>query len=239
MISCLVIDDEPFAVQLLEDYIQRTDFLNLAQSFHHPMEAIAWLRQNHADIVFLDIEMPKLTGMELSSFLPRGQKLVFTTAYAQYAVESYDKNASDYLLKPITYERFLKTARQLQADLLQTDSPAAYQSVIPPTPGVDFIFAKTGRAIVKIVLDEIVFVEHLKDCVTIYTNSERHVVNKRMKEIEELLPGWFQRSHLSYIVNLRKIQAIEDNLVCIGAKRIPIGGKYQEPFMSAIRTHLM
>lgn len=240
MITCLIVDDEPFALHLLEDHIRQTGFLTLAHRCNHALDALAWLRHNRADVIFLDIEMPKLSGMELSSLLPPEQKIVFTTAYPQYAVESYEKNAVDYLLKPITFERFLKTALKINALFGKADSVPAPIPAAAPVPEADFMFAKTGRAIVKILFDEITFVEGLKDYVAIHTATpERHVVYKRMKEMEELLPAHFRRVHLSYIVNLRKIRAIEDQQIFIGQKTVPVSEKYKDEFMAAIREHLI
>lgn len=239
MIQCLIVDDEPLAVQLLEDHIRQTGFLQHAHSTHHALDALTWLRQNRADVIFLDIEMPKLTGMELSSLLPPEQKIVFTTAYPQYAVESYEKNAVDYLLKPITFERFLKTALKINHLFEKRDSSPLPTALAAATADHQFVYAKTGKAIVKIDFEDILFVEGLKDYVSIHTPTERHVVYKRMKEMEELLPAHFRRVHLSYIVNLRRIRVIEDAQICMGIKTVPVSEKYREDFMGAIREHLI
>lgn len=231
MIRCLLVDDEPLAVQLLDDYIRQTGFLTTVHRCHHALDALDWLSGHAADAVFLDINLPRLSGMELSALLPASPRIVFTTAYAQYAVESYEKNAVDYLLKPITFERFMTAALKLRQACGDLPAP-------PAEP--DFLFAKTGRNLVKVRFDELLFVEGWKDYVALHTaSSGRHLVHRRMKDMEALLPPHFLRVHLSFIVNLREVQRFEDGQLCIGARTVPVSDKYREAFLAAVRGRVV
>jgi two-component system, LytTR family, response regulator len=235
MITCLVIDDEPFAVKLLEEYISQVPYLQWVHSCYHAMEALEYLKNNKADLIFLDINMPHLSGMQLATLLPPGQSFIFTTAYSEYAVESYEKNAVDYLLKPITFERFMKAITRVTLNTRHqppvTDRSTTQQEVA--------LFIKVGKAMVKLAYDEIYYIEGLKDYVIFHTLHEKHVVYKRMKELEETLPGHFSRIHLSYIVNRHHIKRIEDHHAFIGADRIPISEKYREAFLKLVNSRLL
>jgi two-component system, LytTR family, response regulator len=233
MITCLIVDDEPLAVQLLEDYIQQTDNLSLVQSCHNGMDALQLLKKQKADLVFLDINMPKLTGMELASLLPADQKIIFTTAYSEYAVQSYEKNAIDYLLKPISFERFMKAILKVE------NSMFLKMANVSDEVNEAFVFFKSGKAIQKISLEKILFIEGLKDYVTIQTIDETLVVYKRMKDLEESLPHNFMRVHNSYIINKNQIFKFEDNQVWIGQKQIPVSEKYRELFLNNLKNQLL
>ena len=233
-IRCIVIDDEPLAVQLLADYIQQVPFLSLEAVFFFFLYALAYLHHTAVELIFLDINMPKLTGMELVPLLGRHQKIIFTTAYTQYAIESYEKNAVDYLLKPITFERFMQAVTKVLSLSKETHTPDE-----PTEPANPSIFVKTGKAIVQLSLAEVDYIEGLKDYVVFVNNKERYLVYKRMKELESTLPSFFQRIHHSYIVNARKIEKIEDNHIHIQAYRLPISTKYRDSLMSYIHQKLL
>ncbi len=235
MITCLIIDDEPLAVQLLEDYIVQTENLQLSHKCYNAMEALSFLKNNEVDIIFLDINMPKLTGMELSSILPAAQKIIFTTAYSEHAAESYEKNTVDYLLKPITYERFVLAIKKLEKLLLQ-------EKPLPNTIAAtdhEFIFVKVGKAIIKTAFNDIRFIEALKDYVSFNTAKEKLVAYKRMKDLEETLPKYFIRIHNSYIINCNHIYKVEDNHVYINESRLPISEKYKEFFLEKINKQIL
>lgn len=238
-IRCLVVDDEPLAVSLLSDYIAQVPFLELVHTCYHAMEALTFLHQNSVDLIFLDINMPHLSGMELSNLLGRKQKIIFTTAYSHYAVESYEKNAIDYLLKPITFERFVKAASKAWDSLpnLPTaekveENPSQLQT--PPS-----IFLKTGKSVVKVALDNIDYIEGLKDYVLFVVGAEKHIVYKRMKDLESGLPPHFLRIHNSYIVNINNIEKIENNHVFIREIKISISEKYRDSFTKKIQEKLL
>jgi two-component system, LytTR family, response regulator len=233
MIKCLIADDEPLAVSLLEDYILQTSSLKLLHKCHSGIDAFNYCKNNDIDLLFLDIDMPKLTGMELVSLLSPKQKIIFTTAYREYAVQSYEKNAIDYLLKPITFERFMQAVVKAEKAILkdvQQDEVADLDE--------DSVFVKSGKTIIKVAFNQIFFIEGLKDYVTFHTLNERLVVYKRMKELEETLPPFFLRVHNSYIINTHLISKVEDNHAVIGNKKIPISEKYKANFWEIMKSKL-
>jgi two-component system, LytTR family, response regulator len=230
-IRCLIVDDEPYAVNLLAEYIAQVSWLSLEHKCYNALEALDYLKNHTVELVFLDINMPQLSGMQLTALLPAGQLFIFTTAYSEFAVESYEKNAVDYLLKPITFDRFLKAVNRA-AQLLQ--SPAAKQ-----TADSHKLFLKTGKTIVQLQYHDVIFVEGLKDYVVFHTLQGKHVVYKRMKELEETLPAQFSRVHNSYIINHDHIQKIEDNHVCIGDNRVPVSEKYKAGFFDKVNHRLL
>lgn len=235
MITCLLVDDEPLAVDLLSGYIQQVSFLQLKHKCYNALDALAWLREQEVDLLFLDINMPKLTGMELSSLLSPHQKIIFTTAYSEYAVQSYERNAVDYLLKPISFERFMKAVNKVESAV---SSKSPENSTISSV-GNSSVFIKSGKAIVNVSFDKIIFIEGLKDYVSFHTQDEKIIVYKRMKELEEVLPANFVRIHNSYLINTNHISRVEDNHVFAGAHRIPISEKYRAGFLERIRLGLL
>ncbi|MGN6420154.1 MAG: LytR/AlgR family response regulator transcription factor [Pseudobacter sp.] len=232
-IQCMLIDDEPYAVNLLEEYILQVPYLQLQHKCYHALEALEILKSSRADLIFLDINMPHLSGMQLASLLPPKQLFIFTTAYSEFAAESYEKNALDYLVKPITFDRFLKSVMKASS-LLSVPAEPAQPAIVPQK-----LFLKTGRAIVQLEYQDVLMIEGLKDYVVFHTNSGKHIVYKRMKELEETLPANFSRIHLSYIVNRDHIKRIEDNHIFINQERIPVGEKYREQFLGKINKDLL
>lgn len=230
-LNCLIVDDEPLAVALMENHIRQVPFLALAGKCFNAMEAIAFLEKKEVDLIFLDIEMPYLTGMQLKSFLPEKQKVIFTTAYSEFAIESYEKNAFDYLLKPITFERFLKSVKRLQN--IEPVKPSI------PNPAEAHIFVKSGKEIIKLEYDDILYIEGLKDYVSLVTDSEKVITYKLMRELEETLPANFARVHLSYIINCNKIKKISDNQVIIQERSIPISEKYRDSFLQKVSDRML
>ena len=223
---CLIIDDEPYAVNLLAEYIIQVPYLSLQHKCYNAIEALDYLKNNKVDLVFLDINMPLLSGMQLASLLPAGQLFIFTTAYSEFAVESYEKNAVDYLLKPITLDRFLKAV----AKALQLLQPLQTTAQSPANK----MFLKSGKTIVQLEYDDIWFIEGLKDYVVFHTGQGKHIAYKRMKELEESLPPQFSRVHNSYIINRDHVQRIENNHVCMGDSRIPVSEKYRSGFLQKV-----
>ena len=223
---CLIIDDEPYAVNLLAEYIIQVPYLSLQHKCYNAIEALDYLKNNKVDLVFLDINMPLLSGMQLASLLPAGQLFIFTTAYSEFAVESYEKNAVDYLLKPITLDRFLKAV----AKALQLLQPLQTTAQSPANK----MFLKSGKTIVQLEYDDIWFIEGLKDYVVFHTGQGKHIAYKRMKELEESLPPQFSRVHNSYIINRDHVQRIEYNHVCMGDSRIPVSEKYRSGFLQKV-----
>jgi two-component system, LytTR family, response regulator len=229
-IRCLIVDDEPYAVNLLAEYISQVSSLVLVKKCYNALEALEFLKDNKADLIFLDINMPQLSGMQLTSLLPGGQLFIFTTAYSEFAVESYEKNAVDYLLKPITFDRFLKAVNKA---IPMIQAPAADPAFS------NKLFLKTGRTIIQLNYHDVWFVEGLKDYVLFHTAQGKHIVYKRMKELEESLPSQFSRVHNSYIINQDHLQKIEDNHICIEGNRIPVSEKYRESFFKKVNHKLL
>lgn len=231
-IRCLIVDDEPLAVNLLEQYVSQVPFLTLSGKCYNAMEALSFLHAHEVDIVFLDINMPKLSGLEIAGSLS-AQLVIFTTAYSQHAVESYEKDAVDYLLKPITFDRFVRAVNKACNLLRKSPSDAPTQQAEP------VFYIKSGKSIVKINLDEVLFIEGLKDYVCFQCESAKHVVYKRMKELEDILPANFSRVHNSFIVNRDHIQRIEQNQVFIKEHEIPVSEKYKETFLQKVNFRML
>ena len=249
-ISCIVIDDEPLALQLMESYVRKTPFLEFKGAFPGANAAFEFIRNEPVDLLFCDIQMPGLSGMELSRMLPEGTRIIFTTAFSQYAVEGFKVRALDYLLKPISYNDFLESAKHaLQVISGQPSAPgrihprfaAAEYGLSPEAAPEDrsprSIFVKTEYRLRQIELDNITFIEGFKDYVKIHLadGSDPVLTLMRMKNLEEQLPSdRFARVQKSYIVQISKIEAIERSHIIIGKDRIPIGEAYQDSLLKAI-----
>jgi two-component system LytT family response regulator len=238
MIRCLVVDDEPLALHILEDYISKIPFLQLVKSTTNPIEALSLVQNGEADLVFLDVQMPELTGIQFLKIANGKVKVILTTAYSQYALEGYELDVVDYLLKPIAFDRFYKSVQKAQGVLAPVATPV---SVTPEAPQKnlqnDFIFIKTEYKIQKVYLHDILFIEGLKDYISIYTPNERIITLQIMKKMEEALPEQhFVRVHKSYIVALNKIDSIERSRICINDKIIPVGDTYRDQFFKIIEA---
>lgn len=238
-INCLIVEDEPLARNLMTAYIEKIPYLNLLQACSNPLEAIDFLRENHVDLLFLDVQMPEITGITLLKILQKKPLVILTTAYSEYALEGYEHDVMDYLLKPITFERFLKAVEKAHVRLSNTQNITVIQEkLINTTDNVQpFIFVKDGTKLVKIKLSDILYVEGLKDYVTIHTRTQKVVTLQRLKILEEELPeNKFIRIHNSYIVAFEAIDAIEKEKVQIGSVFIPISDTYRKSFKEFIDT---
>lgn len=216
------------------DYVKKVPSLNLIEAFSNPLAAMETLRSASIDILFLDVQMPEITGISLLKILKKRPLVVLTTAYSQYALEGYELDVADYLLKPITFERFLKSVDKLTQRL--ESAPAVQQPVIEQsTAAPAFIFVKDGTKLVKVKLDEILYIEGLKDYVTIHTGSQKIVTLQRLKTLEEQLPSnKFIRIHNSFIVSLDSVEVIQKNEVQIKGVTLPIGDTYRKSFKEFI-----
>jgi two-component system LytT family response regulator len=240
MIRCLIVDDEPLALHVLEDYISKIPFLKLVKATTNPIEALSLVQEKEAELVFLDVQMPELTGIQFLKIANGKAKVILTTAYPQYALEGYELDVIDYLLKPIAFDRFYKAAQKAQA-ILQPATPSAAAPVQPDTQQPkqdflsDFIFVKTEHKIQKVYLNDILFIEGLKDYISIFTPAERIITLQNMKKMEDALPAkYFMRVHKSYIVSINKIDSIERSRIFIGDKIIPVGDTYRDEFFKII-----
>jgi DNA-binding LytR/AlgR family response regulator len=235
MLRCMVIDDEPLAIQLLANHISKVSFLELADSFNNPMEALISFNSNPVDLVFLDIQMPQLTGIQFMKLLQNRAQVIITSAYEEYAIEGYEHNVTDYLLKPISFERFYKSVEKAYNISNPTHKINPKQDLYPATGG--YIFVKVETKMVRIELDAILFIEGLKNYVSIFTKTQRIVTLQVMKQLEEILPPTrFIRVHKSYIVALDKINSIERQEISINDRIIPIGITYQEQFFKLLEA---
>jgi DNA-binding LytR/AlgR family response regulator len=237
-ISCVAIDDEPLALDLLSKFIQQTTFLELVGKFSNAIEALGYINQHEVNLIFMDIQMPDLSGMELARILD-GKKnssqtrVIFCTAYHQFALEGYKVEALDYLLKPYSYEDFLAAATKAYQYFGRIATPA--QTVAPPTqsPTADYIFLKVEYQLVKVVLKDITHVEAYKDYVKVHLKSKNHPLLSltSMKNMEELLPkDRFMRVHRSFIISLDHIDSISKNVIHIGDQQIAVGDLYKDQF---------
>jgi len=232
-LNCVIIEDEPLARNLITEYVKKVPSLNLLNAFSNPLEALEALRTLSVDILFLDVQMPEITGISLLKVLKKRPLVVLTTAYSEYALEGYELDVADYLLKPITFERFLKSVDKIMLRLEADPKPVVMASETIGSPA--FVFVKDGTKLVKVRLDEILYVEGLKDYVTIHTSSQKITTLQRMKALEEQLPAdKFIRIHNSYIVALDAIDVIQKNEVSIGSVSLPIGDTYRKSFKEFI-----
>ena len=225
-LNCAIVDDEPLAIGLLESYVSKTPFLSLAGKYSSAVQAMKELPEKHIDLLFLDIQMPELNGLEFSKMVDSHTRIVFTTAFEQYALDGYKVNALDYLLKPISYVDFLQAANKAVQwfELLQQ-----------PKEEIESIFVKSDYKLVQIELKKILYVEGLKDYVKIYTEDTPKPILSlmSMKAMEELLPTTrFMRVHRSYIIQKDKIRIIDRGRIVFGKVYIPVSDSYKDIFQS-------
>lgn len=228
-LRCLIVDDEPLARQLLAEYVGKVSFLELHAACASPLAALDILRTTPIDLLLLDVHMPELTGLELLSTLARPPLVILTTAHSQYALQGFEVNAVDYLLKPITFERFLRAAHKAGDRRLSSAAPAAE----PAEP--EFLFIKDGARQHKVNRDDILFIEGLRDYVAVHTRSQRIVSLLRLKVLAEQLPAdRFARIHHSYIVGLAGIEVIERDQVRVAGRWLPISASYRQTFRAFV-----
>jgi two-component system LytT family response regulator len=241
-LRCLIVDDEPNAVNLLEMFIQQNTSWELLAKCYDAREALAFLKTQAVDLVFLDINMPHLTGMEMAALLSPSTRIVFTTAYSEFAAESYGFPTIDYLLKPITLKRFYAALQKIESYFSRpVHQPGAspQSPTAPASPTEDqYFFVKSGRALQKILLKDILYFEGEKEYVRVVTPVHKLLVYRRLKDIEEQLSASFARVHNSYIVNIARLESIRDNQVFVGGKQIPISEKFREAFMNRIKERV-
>jgi response regulator receiver domain protein len=231
-ITCIIVDDEPMALQLLESYVLRTPYLQLEGKFSNGIEVLQFLHEKkQIDIIFMDIQMPEIDGLELSKKIPIQTKIIFTTAFDQYAIEGYKVNATGYLLKPFNYIEFLEATEKAKQLLLPTKNK---EVEIP-----DYIFVKSEYKQIKIFLNDIIYIESMKDYAKIFLISQSSpiVTLLSLKKLNEELPKEnFMRVHRSFIVSLEKIEIVEKNQIVFGKQRITVAEPYREQFENFINA---
>ena len=233
-ITCAIIDDEPLAAGLLESYARKTPYLQLVGTYNSAILAMKDLRDNPVQLLFLDIQMPELSGVEFAKILPKDTRVIFTTAFPQYAVEGYKVNAIDYLLKPISYEDFLKS----------TDKALEWFSIIQRQDAYRrdrFMFVKTDYKLQRVNLDDILFIEGLKDYVRFYLkNGEKVMSLMSMKKLEEYLPRpEFLRTHRSYIVHMTETPLVDRFRIVFGENYIPVSENYKDDVQNYFDIHTL
>lgn len=239
MITCYIVDDESHAIEVLASYIQKTPGLLLIGSQDNPLDALNQITSQEVvpDVTFVDVDMPQLSGVELSGLINKHTVIVFTTAFSDYAIQAFEKDAIDYLLKPITYERFLRSVNKIKERL---SKQSASRGERDPE---DYFYVKseTKGKMVRIEFDDIIYIQGLQNYITIHTPGEEHITYLTMKEINENLPASkFSRVHKSYIVNNQQVKVVEGNHIILKNKSsIPLGVSFRTTFLEGISEKLV
>ena len=224
-LKCIITDDEPIARKGLQNYVERIDFLELVGVCEDAIQLNNQLKSQQADLLFLDIEMPYMTGIELLNSLSNPPKVIITSAYAEYAIKGYDLEVSDYLLKPISFDRFLKAVNKAYDQLISSQTPVVQ----------DYLFIKTNLKLEKIRFNDMRFIEGVENYVAIYTSDGKIITHTTLRTIlQKLPPERFVQVHKSYLVNIDKIDSIEGNLLGIGKNKIPLSRTYKETALEII-----
>lgn len=230
--KCIIVDDEPLAIEIIESYIDRLDDLEIVATCNNAIKAFEILQKEKVDLMFLDIQMPKLTGIDFIKTLQHPPKIILTTAYRDYALESYDLNVVDYLLKPISFDRFLvalqkayKNEKSEPIDSLNSDTAEEY------------IYLKADKKMVKVMLCEILYIESLKDYIRVKTAVKDVITHQKISYIEEKLPDdLFMRIHRSFIVSLKKIETYSSSAIEVPGKELPIGRLYKNNVLDTLNA---
>lgn len=237
-VKCIIIEDQLPAQRVLARYVEDVPGLELAGAFTDPLAGLAFLRQNTIGLVFLDIHLPKISGIEFLKLLPYKPKVILTTAFSEYALEGYEYDVTDYLLKPISFERFLKAVSKViyaQEAAPGTPAPAPAPSTEPPAGG--YIFVKSDRTIVRIEFFTIIYIKSEDDYTRVYTEGKNHFLSYTLKYWEDVLPAQaFCRIHKSYLVNMGFVEKIEGNRVFLAGEKegLPIGRSFKEELMRRV-----
>lgn len=239
-IKCCVIDDEPLAAHLIASYVEKTPYLTLSRIFHNASEAVQELLDSDIELIFLDIHMPALNGLELARITSGKCRVIFTTAYVDYAIEGFKVNALDYLLKPVSYDEFLSAAQKALEWKELTSRPEDHDSGKSTDSRISHIVVKSGYRMQQIAVSDIIYIEGQKDYVMLYLDGEERPIMTlmNMKALEQTLPtSSFLRVHRSYIANTSKIKVIERNRISFGGLSIPIGDSYRQQLADYIESH--
>ena len=233
--NCIIVDDEPLAREAIQMLIDQTDNLDSIGSFNSPDAATNFLANNEVDLIFLDIQMPGTNGIEFAKTIPNDTFVIFTTAFSEFATDSYEVDAIDYLIKPVKLERFQKGVDKAQSYYKLFNADYANNNIENITD--DYFFIKADRKIVKIHFNDILFIEGLKDYVVMHTENQKVITAMNIKTIHDQLPkNMFVRVSKSYIINAKKIDSVDNNTVYIGKNEIPIGNIYRDFFFNEFVT---
>jgi DNA-binding LytR/AlgR family response regulator len=230
-INCIAIDDEPLALSKLEGFIDKVPDLKLIRTFDNAVEAIGWLKENNADLIFLDIQMEQLTGIQFLEAIGSSSRVIFTTAYDQYAVRGFELNVTDYLLKPFSFQRFLQAVNKVMEYFSQK-----YDGQQLSQKSDSYIFVKTEYRLERVDIDDILYIEGMKDYLRIICTGKKIMTLQSFTKIEESLPAnKFCRVHKSFIVAIDKIKSVERGVIMIADQRIPVSNTYKDVFFSKIK----
>jgi two-component system, LytTR family, response regulator len=230
-INCIAIDDEPLALSKLEGFINKIPDLKLIRTFDNAIEAVGWIRENHTDLIFLDIQMQQLTGIQFLEATGTSSRIIITSAYDQYAIKGFDLNVTDYLLKPYSFQRFVQATTKVMEYYSQKQNGRETSSETE-----SYIFVKTEYRLERVDLDEILYIEGMKDYLRIICRDKKIMTLQSFAKLEESLPSKkFCRVHKSFIVAIDKIKSVERGVIVIADQRIPVSNTYKENFFSKIR----
>jgi DNA-binding LytR/AlgR family response regulator len=241
VINCIIVEDEPYAIDILSDFISKVPFINLTETFTNPIEALLYLKESTTDLIFLDINMPELSGIDLIKMRPKSTEIIITSAFSEFALAGFENNVLDYLLKPFAFDRFLQASQKAldKLLLLASNKPTP---VIELQPKPDSFYLKTDRGkIVRINFEDIIYIEGLKNYCSVFTENERHISLVSMKTLADTLPlEDFARTHKSYIIALKRIKAIDGNMVIFDKikEKIPIGVTYRDSFFALLNNKM-
>ncbi len=230
-LTCIIVDDEPPAIRLLEKYVEKIPSLELVHTFTKPLEVLHYLEGNSVDVIFLDIQMPEITGIQLSKIINKNMHIIFTTAYPEFALESYDVDAMDYLLKPIEFERFYKAVNKIQPKASNHSGSTSKEN--------KYIFFKTDgkNKFKKVFLTDVLFFQGLKNYVAVQLEDEQIITYSTLKHILEMIPSQdFIQIHKSYIVSIEQIDQIENDAIWMKNRQVPIGNTYRKAFFEKINS---
>jgi DNA-binding LytR/AlgR family response regulator len=227
--TCIIIEDEPLALEKTKDFVNKVPFLNLSATFDNALNGLTYLNNNKVDVLFLDINMDELSGIELLESSKINSQVIITTAYQEYALKGYELQITDYLLKPFTFNRFLQAVNKAQENLSQRVAEKQ----------LDFIFVKTEKRLEKIMISDILYIEGMRDYLRIHTTHKKIMTLQGFSELEQLLPSHLVcRVHKSYMVAINKIESIERSRIKIADQLIPVSETYKEAFLQLINSKL-
>jgi DNA-binding LytR/AlgR family response regulator len=233
--KCIIVDDEPLAIEVIESYVERLDDFEIVAKCSNALKAFEILQKQSIDVIFLDIQMPKLTGIEFLKSLQNPPQIIFTTAYRDYAIESYELDIVDYLLKPISFDRFLKAISKLYKGNKFTQDTEKVAQITEQKDA--YIYLKVDKKMVKLLLKDIIYIESLKDYVRIKTHDKALVTHQKISYLEEKLPEeCFMRIHRSYIVSLSKVESYSPTTIEVPNQELPIGRNYKNQVMEVLNA---
>ena len=231
----MIVDDEPLAIKIIKSYIEKINYLELIISCESAIQAYEVLKDTPIDLIFLDINMPHLSGIEFVNSLDRAPSIIFTTAYRNFAVESYELNAFDYLLKPIKFSRFLKSVDRYSREKMESTSTSPSEKEGTSVNQNTFLYVNSNKKHIKIYFESILFVESIKDYIRIHCEGRNVITKEKISDFENKLPSAFLRVHRSFIVNTNKITVFTSTDIEIGTKEIPIGVSYKKGVMDYLK----